>query len=154
MTESNDSEDDYFKKLLAKTIDAFTEESGEEPALMINVGDEFCEGVLCHSSVVKSKAPYLYDLFEKNKRRGTLGMTRRVEYPKQGDQTSAHQSESLEGVSYYLYELCCKITNEVGAMELVSLALSFKLYELAMAAMVVMSVTRSDSWTFVTGEGR
>ena len=38
-------------------------------------------------------------------------------------------------------------------MELVSLALSFKLYELDRGAMVVMSVTRNDSWTFVTGEG-
>ena len=68
MTKNNDSEDGYYKK----TIDAYTQESGEEPALMINEG------------VVKSNAPYLYDLVQKNKRRRTLGMTRRVEYPKQG----------------------------------------------------------------------
>ena len=75
MAKSNDSKDDYYKELLAKTIHAHTQEFGEEPTtLMINMGDEFCKGVLCHSSVVKSKAPYLYDLVQKSKRRGTLGM--------------------------------------------------------------------------------
>ena len=54
MTQSNDAEVGY-KKILAKAINRFTQESGEEPTLMINV----CEGVLCHSSVVKPKAAHL-----------------------------------------------------------------------------------------------
>ena len=84
MSESNNAGDEY-KKIPAKSINAFTQESGEEPTMMINV--------VCHSSIIKLKAPYLYNLVQENKRRGTLGMTSKVAYPKQGDQTSAHQSE-------------------------------------------------------------
>ena len=85
MTERNNA-DVGFKKILAKAFNAFTQESGEEPTMMINVGDGLCEGVLCHSTVVKSKAPHLYYLVQMIKRRGTL--------------TSAPQSESLQGEFY------------------------------------------------------
>ena len=111
------------------------------------------EGVLCHDSVVKLKAPHLYEM-QKNKGKGALGLLCQLGRPnKDYYEVTSHQADSVLGFLYYLYteKLCCEV-EDLGALELVTLALSFQVLSLARVVIEVMKLTREDSWTFVTGE--
>jgi hypothetical protein len=150
LTESSNVEAEAHQKLLAKAIDDFTSESGETPTLLLNLGDELSEGILCHDSVIKFKAPHLYRLL-KSKMRETLALSCII--GRNCYSAGTVLSVSWIGLLYYLYheELCHEVDG-AGALELVTLALRFKLYGLARVVMEVMKVIRKDSWALVSGE--
>ena len=74
MTESSNFEAKNCQKLLAQTIDDFTKQSGETPTMLLKFGeDELSEGVLCHDSLIKSKAPHLFLSLKTNVYEGNIG---------------------------------------------------------------------------------
>jgi len=141
------------QKLLAQTIDDFTKQSGETPTMLLDFDDdELSEGILCHESVIKSKAPHLYPALKTNMRK-TLALRSWMKRPEKFPVSGSVPCVSWLGVFYYLYtEKLCYELDDFAALDLVSLAISFKLYALARVVMEVMKDIRKDNWALVTGE--